>query len=70
MGNVQRKRKAIQNKKTSNKSKTYPNSILPNNQMKKERFLDGHPQLQIMEEILLLAKLFGFILASLIIQAL
>lgn len=36
----------------------------------KHYFQDGHPQLSPGEQILLLAKLFGVILASLIIQAL
>jgi hypothetical protein len=38
--------------------------------MKQNRYLDGLPQLPIGEELVLLAKLFGVILASLIIQAL
>lgn len=35
-----------------------------------KNFIDGHPQMPIMEQILLFAKLFGIILASLLIQAL
>lgn len=35
-----------------------------------KNFIDGHPQLSTCEMLLLFAKLFGVVLASLIIQAL
>jgi hypothetical protein len=35
-----------------------------------KNYIDGHPQMPIMEQLLVLAKLFGIVLASLIIQAL
>jgi hypothetical protein len=72
MGNIQWQGKTLQKQKTPYKGKTHTLTFLQKNKraMKNENYQDGLPQLPLLEQILILAKLFGLILMSLIIQAL